>query len=150
MFDCVSCWQLIGDYTQVIVNKIYRQLWRHWIGKVWADRWIWATLQDMFISPLKFFITNFFAVVGLLFARGDAWRLNPLLGFANAEKFALFCASVMSESFNFLWPCKLVGELRLSLCFRFLFFVFPSAFCCSCRGDLEAVERGMHSLIVAT
>ncbi len=49
-------------------------------------------------KPLKFFITSFFADPGLLFAKGDACLLKPLLGgLFKAEKLALFCVSAISD-----------------------------------------------------
>ena len=102
--------------------------------------------------PLKFLIISFLAEAGLLFIRGEEWRLKPLDGLLRAEKFAFFCASVISDeesSFSFLLG-KLGGDNLQSLCFLFFWFVVSPPFCCSDSGDLLTLDRGIHTLLMTT
>ena len=98
--------------------------------------------HSMVCLPLKFFMTSFFVVPGLLLANGEACLLIPFVpGLDNAEKFALFCESVISAVFSqsLILLCKME-----SLSLRFLWLFSSSFFCWSWRTRLLALERGMH------
>ena len=87
-------------------------------------------------------MTSFFVVPGLLLANGEACLLIPFVpGLDNAEKFALFCESVISAVFSqsLILLCKME-----SLSLRFLWLFSSSFFCWSWRTRLLALERGMH------
>lgn len=99
--------------------------------------------------PLKFFITSFFEVPGLLFTRGDDLLLNPLFDGFNAEKFALLgvaspiflasdclCSPVPRSSLAlFVWRWLLSDALR--------FRVFASRVVLH-EAIFSLLERGMH------
>ena len=69
----------------------------------------------IFFSPLKFFITSFLELLGLLFVRGDVRVVKPLLGGLRAEKFARF--GVASPIF---WPPHELSDSEQSAFVRFL------------------------------
>lgn len=94
-------------------------------------------------TPLKFLITSFLVVPGLLDPSGDECLCTPLLpGLGNAEKFARFWESVMVYSSGSVFD-RLLAEI-VSLSFLFLGTCSSSLRCCSCRTRLSAFERGIH------
>ena len=70
------------------------------------DQLLLKNVRDLL--PLKFFMTSFLVVPGLLLASGDACLLIPFVpGLDKAEKFALFCESVISVfSQSLILLCK--------------------------------------------
>lgn len=97
------------------------------------------------LPPLKFLMTSFLVVPGLLDPRGEACLWTPFVpGLGRAEKLARFCESVIMYSPSGSVFDRLLCEEFESLNFRFFWGCSSSFRCCSCRTRLSAFERGIH------